>query len=190
MKNDTKIMKYLNSPLMPDEEDLIEMNRWISESLRKEGFKRYEVSNYSRPGFKSKHNSAYWSMKPYIGFGPSACSFLNNTRWKNLPDTEMYIRNINSGNDIRRIREYTEEITRDMAETEILFTGLRTSSGIILEEFRKRCGKDLISGKRAGIVSELIDKGYAAVDSTRLRLTEKGMDMADGITTRLITVSE
>lgn len=140
------------------------------EILSREGFHHYEVSNFALPGFESRHNSAYWSRRPYAGAGPSAHGFTGGTRYWNTPDTARYIslmeRNILP-------REGEEEITPAMAHREEVMLGLRTSRGV-----------------REGIVPRakmetFIKKGWLERDGGFVKPTPEGMLWADGMAAEL-----
>lgn len=114
--------------------------------LESQGFRQYEVSNFSKPGFESKHNMSYWNQKNYIGVGPGATSsvysFSENTcgvRWTNTKDIKKYIEFWNglsfSEQDIPRD---TEILDQDTQEFEFLMMGLRTLNGITQDEYKKR----------------------------------------------------
>ena len=138
---------------LPTEEECADMYTLISEKLSKQGFVHYEISNYAKPNFESKHNLAYWQNKEYYGFGTAAHGFLNKIRYKNTSNLKKYIKNpiekeiicTNTAQDI-----YEENI----------FLGLRLKNGINLDEIKKRFGIDLLSKKEQKI-KDLITNGYA-----------------------------
>ncbi len=112
---------------MPNEETFEKMFFVMTEKLTKEGFNHYEISNFARPGFESKHNKSYWEGKIYFGFGPSAHSYDGNkTRRQNLPNLFKYINGIKTGNPWYE----TEVLTEKNLYNEKILTLLRLRSGI------------------------------------------------------------
>ena len=112
---------------LPDDERYAEEYLTAHRRLSAAGFEFYEVSNAARPGFRSRHNSAYWAGKPYIGLGPAAHSFDGRTRRWNLRAWEAYRRAIAEG---RSAVESEETLTDEQRELEDLYLGLRTVDGI------------------------------------------------------------
>src|SRR6202012_2649302 len=92
----------------------------------------YEVSNFARPGFESKHNLGYWRGEDYLGLGPSACSTIGALRWKNVPDTQAYIDRITRNESLR---EELEEMTTAIRNREKIMFGLRMREGVARELF-------------------------------------------------------
>ena len=111
----------------PDEERYAEEYLFAHRRLAADGFEFYEVSNASRPGFRSKHNSAYWSGESYLGLGPAAHSFDGRTRRWNIRAWEAYRRAISEG---RSPIESEETLTDDQGRTEAVYLGLRTVEGL------------------------------------------------------------
>ena len=111
----------------------------MTEILNQHGFGQYEISNFSMPGFRSKHNSSYWEGKPYIGFGPGAHSFngINKRRW-NISNNPQYIHQINAG------ETYFEEetLTERDQYNEFIMTKIRLIDGIPLKEIEKNFGSE------------------------------------------------
>lgn len=117
-----------------DEKLEAEMSAAIIEFLENADYKRYEISSYSLPGYKSMHNSSYWNGATYYGFGPSAHSFDGKVRWWNLPDVDSYIKKINNGESPIAGRE---ELSREQLIFERIFLKLRTTEGLHLPSFER-----------------------------------------------------
>jgi oxygen-independent coproporphyrinogen-3 oxidase len=113
----------------PDEERYAEEYLFAHERLSVVGYQFYEVSNAALPGFRSRHNSAYWSGKPYVGLGPAAHSFDGTTRRWNLRAWEAYRRAMAEG---RSPVESEERLTDEQREMEAIYLGLRTAEGLPL----------------------------------------------------------
>jgi oxygen-independent coproporphyrinogen-3 oxidase len=151
-----------------DEETDIAMFTHTRERLAAVGFTGYEISNFARPGFESRHNLAYWRGADYLGLGPSACSTIAGARWRNVVDTAAYIARIGRGEPVREEREEIDGPTR---RRERLMFGLRTSEGVPLAEF---------AGEEAN-VRLLHEEGLAREEDGRLRLTARGQLVADSV---------
>lgn len=146
--------------------------------LGKEGYIHYEVSNYARSEkHVSRHNYKYWLHVPYVGFGPSAHSFWNNSRWSNIASVNDYIFQLN-----RNIlpRTMTEKLNNQQLRFENIFLSLRTYQGLSLHNFNHTFGMDFISVYE-GEINHLIEKQFAEIKNDHFRLTEKGMLVCDEI---------
>lgn len=160
------------------EEESAAMFADISEMLDAAGYEQYEISNYSLPGFRSRHNSAYWSGEPYVGLGPAAHSYDGlRTRRANAPDVRAYIsRWLDGGGDAVTV----ETLTDDELREEMIMTRLRTRGGIPLEEFRRRFGavafRSLLSASRRWVAGGLMEER----DGT-LALSRRGVMVSDEI---------
>lgn len=114
------------------EEDSLEQYHLLRAYTNKKGFEHYELSNFCRPGFRSRHNSSYWKGVPYLGFGPGAHSYFGSKRCWNKPDLNLYLQG-----DWTRIRE-EEELKNLDAYNETLMLGLRTAEGLDLKDIQQR----------------------------------------------------
>ena len=167
------------SPL-PVETDA-ELYEFTMEYLASEGYRQYEVSNYAREGYECRHNVAYWSHAPYLGFGPSAHSFWSKKRWWNIANVSSYCETILRG----KMPVAGEETLRnDQLLDEIIMLGLR-SRGVNLQELKERLGVDLMRARRLKI-DQLINEKLATLETTTLRLTSKGMLICDEISQLLL----
>jgi len=152
------------------------------ETLSGAGYRHYELSNFALPGYECRHNLNYWKMGDYFGFGPSAHSSLNNRRWSNYADLEKYL--FFTQKDVLPI-EFEEGINPDRREDEFIMLSLRLKEGIDLEKFRKISGKDLRK-TRAQKIEGLLAGGLVEIHGKYLRLTLKGVFVADEISAALI----
>jgi oxygen-independent coproporphyrinogen-3 oxidase len=110
------------------------------EALAAAGFEQYELSNFAKPGFRSRHNGVYWRNEPYVGIGPAAASYLDGRRSRNVPDLQAYLRAVAESGSAEADSERLDPPAA-MAETVML--GLRLTEGIALADFRERFGCDL-----------------------------------------------
>jgi putative oxygen-independent coproporphyrinogen III oxidase len=151
----------------PDAELAAEMYELMLDKLGAAGYEQYEISNFSRPGFESRHNSKYWRLEPVYGFGVSAHSFDGFQRYANERDTASYV---------RRIEEFlVAEVSRERIDgaSEFAFLGLRLEEGIDLTDYERRFAID-IQTKYRDDLERLRDAGLIEIRDRRLRLTRKG----------------
>jgi len=120
--------------VLPDDDAQAELYLWTVERLERAGYGQYEISNFARPGFASRHNLKYWQLRPYLGFGPGAHSDLGNRRYSFVRDLDGYIRGALRGG---RIIDEDCLISRRERGSEYLMLGLRTAWGV---EAREYCG--------------------------------------------------
>ncbi len=144
--------------------------------LNDKNFRQYEISNYAKEGFECLHNLKYWTRNEYIGFGPSAASFIDNCRWVNTRDIAEYIKRINSNENTA---DFTENIDRQTSIYEYIFLGLR-SKGIDLNDFKSRYESDF-AGEYKDTVALLLKNGFASINNSVFRLTPKGYAVCDEI---------
>lgn len=139
---------YLNGEL-PDADTVADQYDAARKYLSSLGFARYEVSNFAKRGFESRHNLNYWRRGEYIGFGVAACSLIGENRFTNTSDLDEYIKCILSGH-------YpvidSEHISPEDAKFETVMLALRTARGVDCEEYRRRFGADFSSDFNAALV--------------------------------------
>ncbi len=143
-----------------DEDTERDMYDIIEKVLLEQGFKRYEISNYAKDSFESRHNTGYWKCKEYIGLGAGAHSYRNNQRYENAPDISLYIQGKGRKINICEIDEKEKQAERFML-------GLRMVEGV---EY---------NGEFKGQVATLTEKGLLEITDGRLRLTKRGTDLAN-----------
>lgn len=165
------------SPLSEDTESKI--YRYTSQFLRGSGFEHYEVSNFAKAGFRCRHNMKYWNTEEYIGFGPSASSYINQTRSTNIRNIYCYINKISEGN---KPVEFSEFIDINTSMNEYIFLGLR-STGLNFDSFINRFGFDF-KKKFKKSIKELTKQGFAVCADNEFRLTPEGYSLCDEITIR------
>ena len=146
------------------------------------GYEGYEVSNFARmKAFRSRHNSAYWMHRDYLGFGPSAHSFLNPVRSWNTTSLIEYCASLERGESPEAGKE---RLTDAQRATEIIMLGLRTRDGFSLEELRKACGVDLQAEKGA-ILARAESDGLLRRKAHRIEPTLQGLAVADQLAVAL-----
>ncbi len=151
----------------PDPELAAEMYELMLDRLAAAGYEQYEISNFSRPGFESRHNSKYWTLDPVYGFGVSAHSFDSRRRYANERDTAKYVELIaNSGS--------AEVMSEDIdIGSEFVFLGLRLEKGVDLAEYARQFGVDLMKKYEAELIGAN-EAGLIEIIDGQLRLTRKG----------------
>ncbi|HYL83174.1 MAG TPA: radical SAM family heme chaperone HemW [Candidatus Angelobacter sp.] len=122
---------------VPSEDEMAEFYEMAQAMLGAAGYRHYEISNWAKPGFESKHNLKYWRREPYLGFGAGAHSFSGTQRWANAHDAAAYVNAVENG---RLPVEQLEEVTTEMALEEELFLGLRQLDGIDVARIEREYG--------------------------------------------------
>jgi len=164
--------------LPPVDEDLErEMYYWTIRRLNDAGFKHYEISNFAKPGFQSKHNIKYWTGRPYIGFGAAAHSYINNTRYSNIANPVEYIRRTKEG---KSTMDSVEHIGPDEKLSERFILGLRLVDGINLKDLELEFGSEALK-KYDGKIKMLIGKNLLCFENDMLKLTKAGLDFANQV---------
>jgi oxygen-independent coproporphyrinogen-3 oxidase len=141
--------------------------------LNSAGFEHYEVSNYGRPGWQSRHNWAYWTRRPYLGIGPSAHGFDGRERRWNVSAYAEWLKRLDAGVDPVGGRE---QLDRDQEEHEELYLGLRTNSGVTVPDLDRET------------VRCWVDSQWAVLTGSRLRLTSAGWLRLDALANALTPV--
>lgn len=166
--------------VLPDEETERAMYYLLKDRLESAGLEHYEISNFARPGFRSRHNSAYWNYTPYIGLGAAAHSFDGHTRSWNVADIHQYIKGIERG---ERLFE-SETIEGDTRYNDLLTTALRTREGLDLNLLSDRQRDYCLRCAR-----RFIDDGLLSMHLGHLALTRRGLFISDMIISSLMLVT-
>ena len=152
----------------------------LIDHLGKAGFDHYEVSNFSKPGFISNHNSNYWRAEKYLGIGPSAHSYNGLSRQYNISNNHLYLKSVNIG----KIPATLEILTREDKINDCLLTTLRTSWGTDLKRLIQDHQYDLLQ-LHGDYVNRLLDNNLAILTKETLILTKSGRLLADKIASDL-----
>lgn len=168
----------------PDDEETARQYFLLVDRLASAGFERYEVSNFARPGYRSRHNSAYWSGEAYLGIGPSAHSFDGRVRRRwNEASIAKYL----EGAAVGRIPYEEEALSQKDQHNEMIMTALRTDEGLSLEVFKNCFGSAALESLLAQ-VQKYLQEGLAEISGNSLRITRKGWFFTDGISADLFEV--
>lgn len=163
-----------------DDEQSIAHFKILQKRIKENGFEHYEISNFSKPGYNSKHNSLYWLGGNYLGLGPSAHSFNGNSRQWNVSSLSKYLQ---QGGDNELIYE-KEILTKVQQFNEYMMTSLRTSWGCSLQHIENVFGLSYASNLESEI-QPFIQKGQVFKENNILYLSEEGKLFADGIASEL-----
>ncbi len=155
---------------LPSEEEERKMYWYAKAELEHQGYKHYEISNFAKPGYKSKHNVDCWKQKEYIGFGSAAHSYLNGVRSSNSEEIEEYIAN-------NKVIIH-EKQTRDEQMKEYMMLGLRMLEGVSISEFKNKFVDNPIYIFREEL-DKLDEEELLEIDGNSIKLTKKGIDLAN-----------
>jgi oxygen-independent coproporphyrinogen-3 oxidase len=157
-----------SAPAVPGEDFMADAYEMGREVLRSEGYIQYEISNFARPGYESRHNLKYWQLAPYIGLGSGAHSFDGINRWANEDDAKLYINRLaEKRSPIAGIRKLSPEERLE----EFFFLGLRQVEGVSLALASRRWGKDRLS-RWQGKIRTLTQDGLLTMAGDNIRLAE------------------
>jgi len=177
----TPLFKMLESKKIKeaDEEQSLEMFNSLIDTLTAAGYEHYEISNFAKPGFRSRHNSSYWQGIPYIGIGAAAHSYDIKTRQWNVSDIDEYIKSIDKG----IIPMEYETIDDDTRYNDTITTALRTAEGIDMTSLSTKHRDHCLASAETYIAQGLLE-----LKNNRLRITRKGIFVSDMIMSDLMLV--
>lgn len=161
---------------MPEEKTVDTYNK-VYDMLKKAGYIRYEVSNFARPGFESKHNSKYWDGTEYLGLGVSAYSYIDGYRYYNTKRLDTYIDNMQAGKTAVYSKEY---VSNAIARTERIMLSLRTNDGLDLGKFKKDFNEDLMI-TRGEQIKKLMSLDMIEIDGNILHIKDKYFYVSNSI---------
>lgn len=182
----TALKKFIEKGIVPpvDEETAKQHYEILLSETEKAGLENYEFSNFGRPGFHSRNNTAYWEGKPYLGIGPSAHSYDGNSRSWNVANNTKYIKSIEAG----ILPSEMEILSKEDKYNEYIMTGLRTKKGVSLEkvenEFGKKYAEYLLKQAENHLKNRLL-----ILETQTLQISKKGKFLTDGIAADLFMVN-
>ena len=183
LENHTVFMNRMRRGKLPlPKEDLeAEMFEYIIAELEKAGFEHYEISNFSKPGFESRHNLMYWDNAEYYGIGAGASGYVDGVRYKNHGPIRHYLQAVEAGN--ARVQE--EALTLNEKMEEEMFLGLRKKSGVSKKRFEEKFGLSF-EDQYGVVVSELTEQGLLVTDRDIVRMTKQGLFLGDTVAEKFI----
>ena len=183
LENHTVFMNRMRRGKLPlPKEDLeAEMFDYIIAELEKAGFEHYEISNFSKPGFESRHNLMYWDNAEYYGIGAGASGYVDGVRYKNHGPIRHYLQAVEAGN--ARVQEEVLTLKEKMEEE--MFLGLRKKSGVSKKRFEEKFGISF-EGQYGAVVSDLTEQGLLVPDRDIVRMTKQGLFLGDTVAEKFI----
>ena len=166
---------------LPKEELEAEMFEYIIAELERAGFVHYEISNFSKPGFESRHNLMYWDNAEYYGIGAGASGYVDGVRYKNHGPIRHYLKAVDEGS--ARINE--EHLSQREQMEEEMFLGLRKKSGVSMARFEEKFERSF-QELYGDIVKDLIQQGLMQLEGDRVRMTKRGLFLGDTVAERFI----
>ena len=180
VEENTPIEQMLESGKLelPDEELESNMYWYVKNFLELNGYKHYEISNFAKLGNESKHNLDCWNQKEYVGFGVAAHSYIDDVRYGNIGNVEEYIKNCENGEFGKN--KVIDEVENDIfsKEKEFMLIGLRKIEGVLIQDFKNKFGENPIFVFKDEL-KKLVDENLLIVDFDRIKLTNKGLDLAN-----------
>ena len=172
LEENTVLEKLVESGklILPDEDMERQMYWYVKNTLELNGYNHYEISNFAKEGFESKHNLNCWEQKQYIGLGLAASSYINNERYSNVGDMKKYL---NGSGKIIEERQSIED-----TEKEYMLLGLRKINGVNISKFKEKFACNPLFLFREELNKLVMDK-LIAVDTNNIKLTNKGLDFAN-----------
>ena len=179
LEEGTKLEKMVSENIVKlPEEDLEREMYWKTKRiLEKNGYNHYEISNFAKEGYKSKHNMNCWSQKEYLGFGVAAHSYVNRKRYCNTNNIEEYISNIKKSK-IENNRTVCEIQNKIDEQKEFMMLGLRKIDGIDIQEFKNKFVENPIYVFHKEL-EKLVNEDLIEIDLDKIKLTNKGLDFAN-----------
>lgn len=171
---------------LPSEEEERLIYWKTKEFLEKEGYCRYEISNYAKEGLECRHNLGYWERKNYLGLGLGASSLMGNVRYHNTEDWKEYIAN---AKNLQQIQKDVETLTVEEQMEEFIFLGLRKMQGISEQKFQEAFQKSIWECYSENI-RKVMEKGLLDKRDGNLYLTEKGIDISNYVFAEILCKQE
>ena len=163
---------YRQNPALPDDDAVADMYVQINETLKASGYYRYEISNFAKPGFESRHNLRYWRGGDYIGIGAAAASLIGNIRYLQPPDVTGFINGAPP--------ETVETLDEKGREEEFIMLRLRLTDGIDKKEYKAKFNSDF-DEKYGEKIKKYVKGGYASDTENRFYLTDKGVFVSNSV---------
>ena len=160
--------------IMPTDEEEREMYHFAKNKLEENGYIHYEISNFCKKGYESKHNINCWKQEEYLGFGLSSHSYFDKKRFSNTIDINKYIENQKENVEVNEIQD------NQMQRKEYMMLGLRKLDGVSISEFERKFDINPLFYFRFEI-SKLVKEDLIEVDLDNIKLTKKGLDLANQV---------
>lgn len=179
VEENTKMFELVeNGNLKLPPEDIERKMYWkVKELLENNGYKHYEISNFAKENFESKHNMNCWKQQDYLGFGVAAHSYFNGIRYSNIENLKQYIENYKNDESIYN-RVFHESQTKIEMMKEYMLLGLRKIDGMLVSEFKNKFVENPLYVFRNEL-NKLVSEGLIEIEENYVRLSKKGLDLAN-----------
>lgn len=178
LEEGTPLFKKVEEGLeLPDEELEREMYWTVKQILEANGYNHYEISNFAKQGYESKHNSDCWNQKEYIGFGVAAHSYTNGIRYSNIENLEQYIKNYEEDKTEENLI-FHEKQDMEAIQKEYMLLGLRKIDGVSIQEFKIKFVANPVFLYHDKL-EKLVNEDLVEIDGDQIKLTNKGLDLAN-----------
>ncbi len=179
VEENTKMFDLIESGELelPNENLEREMYWKVKNVLQENGYCHYEISNFAKKGFESKHNSNCWKQHSYLGFGVAAHSYYDGIRYSNITDLKTYIENLQNGESVYNII-FHEKQSKEQMMKEYMLLGLRKIDGVKISEFKEKFVDNPLYYFREQL-NKLVKQNLVEVSEDRIYLTDKGLDLAN-----------
>ncbi|AMA72326.1 coproporphyrinogen III oxidase [Aneurinibacillus sp. XH2] len=167
---------------LPTEEEEVAMYELLMEEMARHGLLQYEISNFARPGWESRHNMTYWHNEYYYGIGAGAHGYINGERHVNAGPLKQYIQ-LAGEKGLPRVEQFA--VSRTEAMEDHMIMGLRMMRGVSASEFQKRYGTTL-EEQFGSVIKELIELGLVEWNGEMLRLTKRGIPLGNEVFARFL----
>lgn len=169
------------SPLLPDDQTSLAMYELAIEYMEKKGLKQYEISAFANEGYYSRHNTGYWTGRPFLGIGPSAFSYWDGRRFRNIAHLQRYHSLLKD--NVFPV-DYEETLDHEAHIRELFVIHLRLKEGVSMRRFQSEVGVlDLNTAKN---INDLVSSGFLTWENENLLLTKKGVLFYDTVASELI----
>ena len=178
LEEGTPLFKKVEEGLeLPDEELERKMYWTVKRILEANGYNHYEISNFAKQGYESKHNLDCWNQKEYIGFGVAAHSYTNGIRYSNIENLEQYIKNYEE-DKIEENLVFHEKQDMEAMQKEYMLLGLRKIDGVSIQEFKIKFVANPVFLYHDKL-EKLVNEELVEIDGDQIKLTNKGLDLAN-----------
>ena len=178
LEEDTPLFKKVEEGLeLPDEEIERKMYWNVKQTLETNGYNHYEISNFAKQGYESKHNLDCWNQKEYIGFGVAAHSYTNGIRYSNIENLEQYIRNYEEDKTEENLI-FHEKQDMEAMQKEYMLLGLRKIDGVSIQKFKIKFIVNPVFLYHDKL-EKLVNEELVEIDGDQIKLTNKGLDLAN-----------
>jgi oxygen-independent coproporphyrinogen-3 oxidase len=181
LEEGTPLYQFKNSMLMPDDDTQADMYLYMVDVLEQAGYHQYEISNFAKDGYESKHNLKYWQGKEYMSFGAAAHSYVGGRRYGYVSDLNTYIQNVMNGGPL--VDQY-EDITKTEMASEYIMLGMRTAKGISAEEYRRISSYGFERGLE--LLELYREEGWAVFENGRWHFTPAGFLLSNVLIGQLL----